>query len=433
MKRVIAAAAVVLVMIAASPLQAAEKPGATAGPLARMAAKKISIHGRDFPLATLLVALGREADVNVFVSDKVGGKTSLDLDEVPLDQVFTLVLEAKNLRYRIKNGIVIVEREEDFRQAGRDITSRRLCTRYSRAANHVDDIKAVLSPAGTVAASTRGNCVVVRDRAENIKLAEKMLAELDLPVPQVHIKARIVTVSREAKKRLGIRWDYDNLKTADHLSSVVDLGVDHSANFNIGFLRNNLDLGIDLQALQQENKLRILSSPRILVINGKEAEIKQGKEVPYTTQTADNIQNTSFREANLSLKVTPRVMEGNRIQLDLAVTNDSVDQNNQVGNEPLINKQAINTSLILNDGVTVVIGGILLESRDHQKGGVPVLSKLPLLGGLFRNTEKINERSELLVFLTPRVVDLAGPAAGAETTQERTAPKDKDGRGNETS
>jgi type II secretory pathway component HofQ len=410
MRRFIVEAMLLAALFAAGVSAAA--PSAP-GPLARMAEKKISIHGRDFPLATLLVALGREAGVNVFVSDKVSGKTSLDLDDVPLDRVFALVTEAKGLRYRVEDGIIVVEREDDFRKSGRDIASKRLCTRYSRAAGHIDEIKTVLSPAGTVAASTRGNCVVVRDRAENLALAERMLAELDLPVPQVHIKARIVTVSREARKRLGIRWDYDNLRTDNNLAATVDLGVDHSSNFSIGFLRSSLDLGIDLQALQQQNKLHILSSPEVLVLDGRTAEIKQGKEVPYTTQTTDNVQNTSFREANLSLKVTPRVMEGGRIQMDLAVTNDSVDQNSQVGNEPLINKQAITTSLILKDGVTVVIGGILLDSRDHQRGGVPVLSKIPLLGGLFRSTEKVDERSELLVFLTPRIVDLSAPVAAA--------------------
>ncbi len=423
MKKYLLTACAALILVIAVPPPAGSTPSL---PMERMAAKKISIHGKNFALATLLVALGREAGVNVFVSGKIKGRANLDLDDVNLDQVFLLLLDEKNLRYRVKNGIIMVETEKDFHQAKRDMANIRLCTRYSKIADHTDEIKAILSPVGRVVKSNRGNCLVIHDRGENLKLARDMLAEIDLPVSQVHIKARIVTVTREAKKRLGIRWNYNNLQTANPISSVIDLSVDHNSNFNIGFLRNSLDLSVDIQALEQENKLNILSSPEIMVLDGRTAEIKQGKEVPYTTQTTDNIQNTSFREANLSLKVTPRVMAGDRIQLDIAVTNDSVDQNNQVGSEPLINKQAITTDLILADGVTVVIGGILLESRDHQKGGVPILSKLPLLGHFFRNTEKVNERSELLVFLTPRIVDF-------ETNDKAGTDMDEPTDGHETS
>jgi type II secretory pathway component HofQ len=243
-----------------------------------------------------------------------------------------------------------------------------------------------------------------------------MLSELDTPMPQVHIEARIVSISTDAKKRLGIVWGFDNLKTRDSVKFTSDLSVTApTTNLTFGFLRSNLALDIDLQALQEDNKLEILSAPRVMVVNGKEAEIKQGKEVPYVTQSGDLI-NTSFREANLSLKVTPRIIQEEFIDLALVVTNDSVDLTSSNTGEPLINKQGISTNLFLQNGVTAVIGGILQENKNNRQSGVPGLAELPLFGNLFKSTQKSDEKAELVVFITPTIVNLKSAVADKEAT-----------------
>ncbi|MBU0680166.1 MAG: type II and III secretion system protein, partial [Proteobacteria bacterium] len=174
---------------------------------------------------------------------------------------------------------------------------------------------------------------------------------------------------------------------------------------NIGFIWDNMNLNIDLQAMAEDNLLHVLSTPSLLVLDGHEAEIKQGKEVPYTSQSGDII-NTEFREANLSLKVTPKIIKNSFVNLDVNVTNDSIDQTNAVGGEPLINRQEITTNLFLEDKVTVVIGGIHVSGDDLNKGRVPGLSSLPILGNLFKNKERLLENYELMIFLTPTIVSM---------------------------
>jgi type IV pilus assembly protein PilQ len=166
-----------------------------------------------------------------------------------------------------------------------------------------------------------------------------------------------------------------------------------------------MNLNYELQALQEDQQLEILSAPSLLVLDGKEAEIKQGQEVPYTSQSGDYI-NTSFREANLSLKVTPKILQNDLIILDVNVTNDNVDETNKVGEEPLINRQEITTSLYLENNVTVVIGGIKGNKNMEQISGIPLLKDIPLLGWLFKSRDKKGGNYELMIFLTPTIVTM---------------------------
>ncbi|MBU0482356.1 MAG: hypothetical protein KKG47_14785 [Proteobacteria bacterium] len=365
-----------------------------------------SLKTKELKVKTLLQAIGRQGGINIYVDDKIDDTIDIDMENLTLYEVFQVVVEAKNLHYAEKNGIIFIERETDFQKGFKDVITDRFCTSFGNAKDHVEKLKPFLDKGGSLTVTNRGNCLIVRDRSENVARVKQILAELDQPVPQVHIEARIVSISQDAKRQLGIKWGYDNLKTNNPVSAASDLSISGSSNLAVGFIRDNLDLSIDLQALQEDDKLKILSAPRILVMDGQQALIKQGKEVPYVTQSGDLI-NTSFREANLSLQVTPRVLRDNYIVLDVVVTNDSVDQTNLVGSEPLINKQSITTNLFLEDDVTVVIGGILLQSEDSESGRVPGLSSIPLLGNLFKNSSTNKEKSELLVFITPRIINMS--------------------------
>jgi type II secretory pathway component HofQ len=363
-----------------------------------------SLKTRGMQVPTLLTAVGRQAGLNIYVDNRIDDTINIDMENLSLYEIFQLVMEAKNLHYTEVGNVVMVEREADFRASHKDVASVSLCTAFGNTGKYLGKLRGFLSKDGSITETQRGNCLIVRDRKENVARITQLLTELDRPVPQVHIEAQIVSISREAKRQLGIRWGYDNLSTRNPVTAGVDLSVNGTANLAVGFIRNNLDLAVDLQALQQNNMLHILSAPQILVLDGKEAEIKQGKEVPYVVSTVNTI-NTSFREANLSMKVTPRVLRDDFIELDVVVTNDSVDQTS-AGAEPLINKQSITTSLFLENSATVVIGGILLKTEDNQSGGVPGISRIPLLGNLFKNSEKSKEDSELIVFITPTIVDM---------------------------
>jgi len=384
-----------------------------------------SLKTAQLKVSTLLTAVGRQAGVNIYVDDRIDETINIDMENLSLYEIFHLVMEAKNLHYTEKGNVILVEREADFNTSLKDVISENLCTSFGNTGKHLEKLRGFLSKDGSITETQRGNCLIVRDRKENVARISELLVELDQPTPQVHIEAQIVSITQEAKRQLGIRWGYDNLSTRNPLSATSDLSIAGTTNLAVGFIRNNLDLAIDLQALQQDDKLQILSAPQILVLDGREAEIKQGKEVPYVVQSGDTL-NTSFREATLSLKVTPRVLRDDFIELDVVVTNDSVDQSS-VGGEPLINKQSITTNLFLENDATVVIGGILLRTEDNQSGSVPGISRIPVFGNLFKNSEKSNEHSELIVFITPKIVTMPAEARIARD-QESVPPAEGQGR-----
>ena len=384
--------------------------------LDKLKGQPTSIRSENLRVDLLLRSIGKQAGVNIVMAETIDDTITLDVDNVSLYEVFHIIIDTKQLHYYEKNNIVFVAKGGGADGRQQDVLTVRLCTQYGNAGDYLDALKPLLTGGGSLTVANRGNCLIVRDRDVNIARIEEMLAELDTPMPQVHIEARIVSISTEAKKQLGIVWGYDNLKTRDSVKFGADLSLaSPTTNLTFGFLHSNLALDIDLQALQENNKLEILSAPRVMVMNGKEAEIKQGKEVPYVTQSGDLI-NTSFREANLSLKVTPRIIQEEFIDLALVVTNDSVDLTASNTGEPLINKQGISTNLFLKNGVTAVIGGILQENKNNKHSGVPGLADLPLLGNLFKSTQKSDEKAELVVFITPTIVNLKSAVMDKEAT-----------------
>jgi type IV pilus secretin PilQ/predicted competence protein len=398
-----------------------------------------SLRTENLSVSLLLRGMGRQAGINILVADNITDTINLDVEKLSLYEVFQIIMDAKQLRYYQKNNVLFVEKKADFQGQQRDLASERLCTKFGNAAAYLDQLKPLLSQHGSITVSNRGNCLVIQDRAGNIPRLRTMLVELDQPIPQVHIEARIVSISNEAKKQLGIIWGYNNYRNAAELdtkinpitASIALPAAEPTTSLAFGFIRQNINLNVELQAMQSDSLLEILSSPSVLVLDGKEAEIKQGKEIPYVTQTANTI-NTSFREANLGLKVKPTVLMDGYIILDVAVTNDSVDQTSSSTSGLLINKQAITTNLFLEDKVTVVIGGIVQQNKSRTNSKVPGLGDIPLFGNLFKNSDKANDQSELMVFITPRIVSMS-PKQNSETTAKGPAPSGvpAEGRGEE--
>ncbi len=394
---------------------------------------------RDYPatlqcenleVPTLLRAIGRQSGINIYVSDSIKDTISFEMNKVSLYDVFELIIEAKNLHYSETKSAIFVETKEAYNKARKGIITQRICTDYGNSAKLKDQLDHLLSDQGVITVTNNDSCLLIKDQESNVADIKEMLAQIDKPIPQIHIKARVVVVSKEGREKLGIKWGADNFNhpiTAGWKNGnpatltgdvVADLGISAATSaMNIGFIWDNVNLNIDLQAMAQDNLLHVLSTPSLLVLDGHEAEIKQGKEVPYTSQSGDVI-NTEFREANLSLKVTPKIIKNVFVNLDVNVTNDSIDQTNDVGGEPLINRQEISTNLFLEDKVTVVIGGIHVSGDDIGKGRVPGLSAIPLLGNLFKNKERTLENYELMIFLTPTIVSMDEIAAQTKETSE---------------
>ena len=402
-----------------------------------------SLRTENLSVSLLLRGMGRQAGINILVADNITETINLDVEKLNLYEAFQVIMDAKQLRYYQKNNVIFVEKKADSQGQQRDLANERVCTKFGNATAYVDQLKPLLGPNGSITVTNRGNCLVIHDRAGNLPRLREMLIELDQPIPQVHIEARIVSISNEAKKQLGIIWGYNNYRDASGLtpkinsiaSSIALPAAEPTTSLAFGFIRQNINLNVELQAMQSDSLLEILSSPSVLVLDGKEAEIKQGKEVPYVTGTSTTI-NTSFREANLGLKVKPTVLQDGYVILDVEVTNDSVDQATSSTSGLLINKQSITTNLFLEDKVTVVIGGILQQNKSRANSKVPGLGDIPLFGNLFKNSDKANDQSELMVFITPRIVTMTrkengeatgtmpSPAFSTEKPKEEAIPAD---------
>lgn len=372
-----------------------------------------TMHCEDLEISTLLRAIGLQTGVNIFVADNVTGTISFEVDNLTLYDVFQLIIDTNGLHYIEKNNIISVKNRDDVTEGMRNLTTEKICVDFGKAGEHIDQLKHLLSADGTMTTINRDNCLLVRDQADIVELIREMVDELDRPIPQIHIEARIVAITDTGKKQLGVKWDYQNYRDDDLLATknkpVIinsDLSVSSpTTTFVTGFIWDNMNLNVELQALEAEDELEILSAPSLLVLDGKEAEIKQGKEVPYVAQSGDNL-NTSFREANLSLKVTPKIMRNKMVMLAVTVTNDQVDETTSSGSDPLIERQEIRTDLYLEDRVTVVIGGIKGNRFLEDTSGIPILKDIPGLGRLFKSTDKLEGSYELLIFLTPTVVSI---------------------------
>ena len=374
-----------------------------------------SLRCEELDVATLLRAIGRQAGMTLYVSDSIQSTITLDMDDADLYQLFQLVLQTKDLQYHQQGSSIIVETRAEYAKAGKDIISRSVCPEFGHATELKTQLDTLLSPEGLITVTKHDSCLIIKDHEKQVAHIEKVLAEIDRPKPQVHIEARIVMLAKEAKEALGVKWGYQNyandtiLATKNKtVAAASNLGLDSlnpPATLGVGLVWDSFKLDADLHAMATDDLLHILSAPSIMVLDGMEAEIKQGKEVPYTSSTNDS-SNTEFREANLSLKVTPKIIQDNFISMQVDVTNDKVDQDTAVAGQPLIDRQSIKTNLFLGNRATVVIGGIHISSDDIYKGRVPGLGDIPLLGALFRNSGTIQENFELMIFITPTIVSL---------------------------
>ncbi len=301
-----------------------------------------------------------------------------------------------------------------------------------------DGTVSMLSDRGSITIDERTNSLLIRELADNISVIREIIESLDIPVKQVQIEARIVTVTEGNLDELGVRWGVSSTNGSFKVGGSIesnyptiqpynsgDSGDDSSAldnylNVNLGAASPNASsiafqvaklgsdtlLDLELSALQQESKAEIISSPRLITTNKKPAYIEQGTEIPYLESSSSGATSVAFKKAVLSLKVTPQITPDNRLVLDLSVTQDRPGQvvKTGTGEAVAIDTQRIGTQVLVNNGETVVLGGIFQHSVSNTVDKVPVLGDLPLLGALFRRSYENVGKSELLIFVTPKVV-----------------------------
>nr|WP_253895416.1 type IV pilus secretin PilQ family protein [Vibrio sp. THAF190c] len=418
--------------------------------------KLISINFQDIPVRNVLQLIADYNDFNLVVSDSVSGNLTLRLDGVPWQQVLDIILQVKGLDKRVDGNVILVApraeldlREQQVLEKSRleqelgELKSEIIKINFAKATDIADMIGgdgtvSMLSDRGSITIDERTNSLLIRELAENISVIREIIESLDIPVKQVQIEARIVTVTEGNLDELGVRWGVSSTNGSFKVGGSIegnyptiqpynggDSGDDSSAldnylNVNLGATSPNASsiafqvaklgsdtlLDLELSALQQESKAEIISSPRLITTNKKPAYIEQGTEIPYLESSSSGATSVSFKKAVLSLKVTPQITPDNRLVLDLSVTQDRPGQvvKTGTGEAVAIDTQRIGTQVLVNNGETVVLGGIFQHSVSNTVDKVPVLGDLPLLGALFRRSYENIEKSELLIFVTPKVV-----------------------------
>jgi type IV pilus assembly protein PilQ len=432
--------------------------------------ERLTLNFQDIDVRSVLQLLADTSGQNIVVSDSVTGNLTLRLQNVPWDQALDIVLRTKGLDKRRHDNVIIIGPTEELASREKaelaahkevqelsPIHTEFMQVNYAKVADLAKLIRptaagtgaknSLLSPRGSLSIDERTNTLLVQDTSENLADIRRLVQTLDVPVRQVLIEARIVIVSDTFERDLGVRFGVTSAHqvNGNGLLAVTGTGIGAdtmtgsaitnltkgtspfpvtsptldnrymvnlpAANINgsigVSLLTGSTLVDLELSAAQNEGKSETISSPRVITANQKQAEIKQGVEIPYQESASSGATTTQFKNAVLSLKVTPLITPDNRVILDLDVSDDSVGQ--QVtsatgGTVPSIDTREIITQVLVNDGQTVVLGGILDTTKTKQANKVPFLGDIPILGYLFKSTTDINNKTELLIFITPKIL-----------------------------
>ncbi|HSD53868.1 MAG TPA: type IV pilus secretin PilQ [Burkholderiales bacterium] len=429
--------------------------------------ERLTLNFQDIETRAVLQLLAETSGQNIVVSDTVQGNVTLRLQNVPWDQALDIVLRTKGLDKRQEGNVIYVApaeelaaREKQLLEARKQVTelspvrTEYLQVNYAKASDLAALIRSqgktsLLSERGSISIDERTNTLLLQDTAERLADIRRLVATLDIPVKQVLIEARIVIVNDDFTRELGVRFGgaavfshggsdgmgfvgsggldrepgesgplLDPSGALDQRGLVETPTVDDRYMVNLPvanpagriamtLLDSDYLVDLEITAAENEGRGEVVSAPRVITANGKEAVIEQGQEIPYQESASSGATTTQFKKAVLSLKVTPQITPDDRIILDLTVSKDSVGAvvpSATGGFVPSIDTREITTQVLVNDGQTVVLGGILETERRDTTNKVPYLGDIPGLGVLFRNKSRTDNKDELLIFVTPKIL-----------------------------
>lgn len=429
--------------------------------------ERLSLIFQDIEVRAVLQLIADFTGKNMVVSDSVGGNITLRLKNVPWDQALDIILKTKGLAMRQVGNVIRVAPMEELAaiekqelEANKQIANllprvrETIQLNYRRAsvvvnllksigkeesnkntANNATDAQgaagnntggtgdensgaSIMSNNATIIGDDRTNKIIVYDTRRNITQLRKLIEEIDVPTKQVLIDSRIVSAGDTFSRDIGVTWQLFN-KDKFHVTeggsaiylgnkAAVNLGNAAASAGSLGITTAILGGGwlvdLELQAAETEGLAEIVSSPRVVSANGEKAVIKQGVEIPYQTSDGNGAYSVAFKEAVLKLEVTPNITPNNRIEMTVAINNDS-QSGTAVDGTPIIDKQELTTNVIVNNGDTIVLGGVFKYANGTAKNKIPLLGDVPVIGHLFSNSHTQEEKRELLIFITPKVLD----------------------------
>lgn len=411
--------------------------------------EKMSFNFQDIPVRNVLQIIGNKMKVNLVISDNVQGNITLQLEDVPYDQALDIILKTKDLDKRINGNVMLISTFEDLiTRESKELKSKEdlktlasieqetIQIKYAKAKQITDVIKNFSTQRGSIVFDERTNKLIISDTKLKIEDLKKKIESLDIPVRQVVIESRIVFAKTNIQEELGVNWGmgfnkFTNNKllvgggTSDGLSEIVtnvnDLAAGEgtinppsssivnmpvtgaTSGLALGFLTDTISLDVQLSALEKNGEIEIVARPKVITADQKSAVIESGKEYPYLELSDSGNSGVSFKEILLSLAVTPQITPNNKILLDLKINQDSVAEITASG--PAIDSTKIETQVLANNGETIVLGGIFKSDVIEEEEKTPFLGDIPYLGRLFRKNVSKDERSELIIFITPKIVE----------------------------
>ncbi|WP_095187448.1 type IV pilus secretin PilQ family protein [Pseudomonas sp. Irchel 3E19] len=407
---------------------------------------KLSLNFQDIDVRSVLQLIADFTNLNLVASDTVQGGITLRLQNVPWDQALDLVLKTKGLdKRKIGNVLLVAPADEIAARERQELESQKqiaelaplrrelLQVNYAKAADiaklfqSVTSAEAKIDERGSITVDERTNNIIAYQTQDRLDELRRIVAQLDIPVRQVMIEARIVEANVDYDKSLGVRWggsvqNKGNWNTSgvsngssttigtpgstSTNSPFVDMGtVNNTSGIGIAFITDNVLLDLELTAMEKTGNGEIVSQPKVVTSDKETAKILKGTEIPYQEASSSGATSVSFKEASLSLEVTPQITPDNRIIMEVKVTKDEPDYLNKVQDVPPIKKNEVNAKVLVNDGETIVIGGVFSNTQSKVVDKVPFLGDVPYLGRLFRRDVVSEKKSELLVFLTPRIMN----------------------------
>ncbi len=407
--------------------------------------EKLSLNFQDIDVRSVLQLIADFTDLNLVASDTVQGNITLRLQNVPWDQALDLVLKTKGLDKRKIGNVLLVApadeiaaRERQELEAQKQIAElaplRRelIQVNYAKASDIAKLFQSVTGSAtgrgasaatantdnrGSITVDDRTNSIIAYQTQDRLDELRRIVSQLDIPVRQVMIEARIVEASVDYTKELGVNWsgslsnrgNWNVSGGTDSTSQTfVDLGVSTTtptSGIGIGFVTNNTVLDLQLNAMEKTGNGEVVSQPKVVTSDKETAKILKGTEVPYQEASSSGATSVSFKEAALSLEVTPQITPDNRIIMQVKVNKDEPDYQNALLGVPPIKKNEVNAKVLVNDGETIVIGGVFSNTQTKTTAKVPFLGDVPVVGRLFKNDYVTDTKNELLVFLTPRIMN----------------------------
>ncbi|WP_274642644.1 type IV pilus secretin PilQ [Pseudomonas serbica] len=400
--------------------------------------EKLSLNFQDIDVRSVLQLIADFTNLNLVASDTVQGGITLRLQNVPWDQALDLVLKTKGLdKRKVGNVLLVAPADEIAARERQELESQKqiadlaplrrelLQVNYAKAADiaklfqSVTSAEAKADERGSITVDERTNNIIAYQTQDRLDELRRIVAQLDIPVRQVMIEARIVEANVDYDKSLGVRWGgsiqnkgnwnvsgVGNGADASSGSPFVDLGAaNNTSGIGIAFITDNVLLDLELTAMEKTGNGEIVSQPKVVTSDKETAKILKGTEIPYQEASSSGATSVSFKEASLSLEVTPQITPDNRIIMEVKVTKDEPDYLNKVQDVPPIKKNEVNAKVLVNDGETIVIGGVFSNTQSKVVDKVPFLGDVPYLGRLFRRDVVSEKKSELLVFLTPRIMN----------------------------